>query len=191
MSPRHIPNLITLLRIVLVIPVIRLMLDGEYQWALALFAVAGISDGVDGFLAKHYGWQSRLGSYLDPLADKLLLISCFLASARLGLLPVWLTFAVVLRDVVIVAGAVAYYVLSQPFEGDPHWTSKVNTFAQLVLILAVLLRETVTPIPEPLMAGLIGTVLMTTVGSGLLYVWIWSRRYRRDRAQRATGREAH
>ncbi|NJD06695.1 MAG: CDP-alcohol phosphatidyltransferase family protein [Methylococcaceae bacterium] len=183
MSPRHIPNLITLLRILLVIPVVRLMLHGEYHWALALFAVAGISDGVDGFLAKRYGWQSRLGSYLDPLADKLLLISCFLATAYLGLLPVWLAAVVLLRDVVIVLGAVAYYILSQPFEGDPHWTSKVNTFTQLVLILAALLRQTVLEIPDALLDGLIGAVLLTTTGSGLLYVWSWSLRYLRDRAQ--------
>ena len=189
MSPRHIPNLITLMRILLVIPVVRLMLQGEYHWALALFAVAGISDGVDGFLAKQYGWQSRLGSYLDPLADKLLLISCFVATAYLGLLPVWLAAVVLLRDVVIVSGAVAYYVLSQPFEGDPHWTSKVNTFAQLVLILAVLLRQAVLEVPEALLDGLIGAVLLTTAGSGLLYVWSWSLRYLRDRARRTQNRE--
>jgi cardiolipin synthase len=184
MSPRHIPNLITVLRILLVAPVIRLMLRGEYEWALALFAVAGISDGLDGFLAKRYGWQSRLGSYLDPLADKLLLISCFIAAAYLGLLPVWLTVAVVLRDVVIVTGAVAYYILSQPFEGDPHWTSKINTFTQLVLILAVLLQQTLLQVPGQVLEGLMGLVLVTTVSSGLLYVWTWSRRYRRDRAER-------
>jgi cardiolipin synthase len=79
---------------------------------------------------------------------------------------------------------VAYYILSQPFEGDPHWTSKINTFTQLVLILAVLLQQTLLQVPGQVLEGLMGLVLVTTVSSGLLYVWTWSRRYRRDRAER-------
>jgi len=177
MSPRHIPNLITLLRILLVAPVVRLMLEGDFTWALLWFAVAGVSDGVDGFLAKHYGWQSRLGSYLDPLADKLLLVSCFVAASYLGLLPVWLSTLVVARDLVIVAGATAYYLLAHPFEGDPHWLSKVNTFLQLVLILAVLLQQVwprLEPVWQPLLVILVSA---STAGSGLWYVWTWGRRY--------------
>lgn len=137
MSPRHIPNLISVCRILLVYPVIHLMLAGRFDWALGLFVVAGVSDAVDGFLAKHFHWQSRLGSYLDPVADKLLLISSYLALGWLDLVPFWLAGLVVLRDVVIFGGAVAYYFLLKPFEGQPLLISKLNTLCQLLLVFAV------------------------------------------------------
>lgn len=177
MQARHIPNLITGLRILLVFPVIHYLLERRFGLSLGLFMLAGVSDGLDGFLAKHYGWQSRLGSYLDPLADKLLLVSCFLVLAWIGLVPVWLTVAVVLRDAVILAGAVAYYWLSQPFEGQPHWTSKVNTFFQLLLVVAVLSNQSLLPLPEGMLALLNGVVFITSLVSGVLYVHVWGSRY--------------
>ena len=106
MKRSDIPNLITVMRIVLVVPVSWSLLRQEFGLALALFFVAGVSDGLDGFLAKHYGWSSRLGALLDPLADKALLVACYASLAWIGLLPVWLLVLVVARDVVIVAGAV-------------------------------------------------------------------------------------
>lgn len=177
---RHIPNLITVFRILLVYPVVHLLLARRFGWALGLFFLAGVSDGLDGFLAKHYHWQSRLGSYLDPLADKLLLVSCFVALAWIGLVPVWLTVAVVLRDVVILGGAVAYYVLHQPFEGQPHWTSKVNTFFQLFLVVVVLGGQSVWPVPEGLLLALDWLVMLTSLVSGALYVSVWGGRYWRE-----------
>ena len=180
MQARHIPNLITGLRILLVYPVIHYLLERRFGLGLGLFFLAGVSDGLDGFLAKHYHWQSRLGSYLDPLADKLLLVSCFLVLAWMGLVPVWLTVAVVLRDAVILAGAIAYYLLSQPFEGQPHWTSKVNTFFQLLLVVAVLFSQGVRPLPDGLLSLLYGVVLVTSLVSGVLYVRVWGRRYWRE-----------
>lgn len=180
MQARHIPNLITGLRILLVFPVIHYLLERRFGLSLGLFMLAGVSDGLDGFLAKHYGWQSRLGSYLDPLADKLLLVSCFLVLAWIGLVPVWLTVAVVLRDAVILAGAVAYYWLSQPFEGQPHWTSKVNTFFQLLLVVAVLSNQSLLPLPEGMLALLNGVVFITSLVSGVLYVHVWGSRYWRE-----------
>ena len=183
MHPRHIPNLITLVRIVLVWPVTELMLEGNFVWSLGLFALAGISDGLDGFLAKHYGWQSRLGSYLDPLADKLLLICCYVAAGWLGLLPTWLVLVVILRDAVIVTGAVAYYFLLHPFEGQPHWSSKINTFLQLALILAVLAHQVWPGRWEIPILWLIPMVLASTLGSGAWYVWAWGTRYVREKRQ--------
>jgi len=177
---KHIPNLITVLRILLVYPVIDYLLARRFGVALGLFFLAGVSDGLDGFLAKHYHWQSRLGSYLDPLADKLLLVSCFLVLAWLGLVPVWLTVAVVLRDAIILAGAVAYYFLSEPFEGQPHWTSKVNTFLQLLLVVVVLFSQSVQTLPEGLLMGLNGLVLLSSLVSGVLYVQVWGSRYWRN-----------
>ncbi len=180
MKARHIPNLITGMRILLVDPVIQYLLDRRFGISLGLFVLAGLSDGLDGFLAKHYRWQSRLGSYLDPLADKLLLVSCFLALAWMRLIPVWLTVAVVLRDVVILAGAISYYFLLRPFEGQPHWTSKVNTFFQLLLIVSVLFSHGVWSLPKSLLFLLIMIVFATSLVSGVIYVRIWGSRYWRE-----------
>ena len=180
MDARHIPNLITVFRILLVYPVIALLLARRFDLALGLFVLAGLSDGLDGFLAKHYHWQSRLGSYLDPLADKLLLVSCFLSLAWLGLIPVWLTVAVVLRDVIILSGAIAYYFLLKPFEGQPHWTSKLNTFFQLLLVVSVLFSQGVRPLAEGLVFSLFLVVFITSIVSGTLYVYIWGSRYWRE-----------
>lgn len=180
MQARHIPNLITGLRILLVYPVIYFLLERRFGLSLGLFFLAGVSDGLDGFLAKHYHWQSRLGSYLDPLADKLLLVSSFLALAWLGLVPVWLAAAVVLRDAVILAGAVAYYFLLRPFDGEPHWTSKVNTFLQLLLVVSVLFSLGVWPLPAWLLSALMGVVFAASLVSGAVYVRVWGGRYWRE-----------
>ena len=107
----HIPNLICVFRIVLVWPIVVSLLDGRYLHSLLLIALAGFSDGLDGFLAKHFDWRSRLGGLLDPIADKLLLVSTFLTLTITGLVPVWLTAVVILRDVTIVSGGLAYHVL--------------------------------------------------------------------------------
>ncbi len=176
----YLPNIISVLRIVLVYPVTVLLLERRFDWALGLFVVAGLSDGLDGFLAKHYGWQSRLGSYLDPLADKLLLIACFIASGWLGLIPIWLVVAAILRDVVIVTGGALYYFLLHPFEGKPLLLSKLNTLCQLLLIVAVLANETLLPLPTGLMSVLIYIVFTTTLASGALYVYIWGQSYWRE-----------
>jgi cardiolipin synthase len=180
MQARNIPNYITVARIVLVFPVIHFMLEHRFDWALGLFFVAGVSDGLDGFLAKHYHWQSRLGSYLDPLADKLLLASSFLCLAWMGLVPFWLAAIVVLRDVIIIAGAVAYYFLLKPFEGTPHWMSKINTFFQLLFVVSVLFSLGVSALPPWLLAALQLLVLATSLASGAIYVYVWGRRYWRE-----------
>jgi cardiolipin synthase len=174
---KHIPNLITLMRMLLVYPTIALMLSGRYGAALILFAIAGASDGLDGFLAKHYHWQSRLGSFLDPLADKLLLITSFMALAWLNLVPLWLTVVVVLRDLIILAGAIAYYLLHEPFDGQPHWTSKVSTFLQLLLVLMILFDLSIQPMPPIVLPSLIWLVLLSSLGSGFIYIWVWGGRY--------------
>ena len=180
MQARHIPNLITGVRILLVYPVIHFLLERRFALSLGLFFLAGVSDGLDGFLAKHYGWQSRLGSYLDPLADKLLLVSSFLALAELDLVPLWLVATVVLRDAVILAGAVAYYFLHRPFEGEPHWTSKVNTFFQLLLVVSVLFAQGVWPLPRWLLSVQMLAVFATSLLSGVVYVYLWGGRYWRE-----------
>ena len=180
MNVRHIPNIITVLRIILVFPVNYFLLERRFGLALILFALAGLSDGLDGFLAKHYRWQSRLGSYLDPLADKFLLVSSFLTLAWMGFVPYWLAAAVVLRDLTILTGAIAYYFLLRPFEGQPHWTSNVNTFFQLLLVVSVLFSQSVRHLPDVLMGFLFLVVFATSLVSGVLYVKVWGSSYWRE-----------
>lgn len=176
MIARQIPNLITGLRLLLVPPLLLLLINRQFLAALILFAMMGVSDALDGFLAKYYGWHSRLGSYLDPMADKVMQISSFIALGWLQLLPVWLVALVILRDVVIVCGAVAYRLLVGALEISPSLISKVNTFMQIVLVLAVILFQLV-PQPDWALPLLIALTALTTIVSGLDYVLEWSRRY--------------
>jgi cardiolipin synthase (CMP-forming) len=175
-----IPNLITVLRIVLVAPISWLLLRQEFGLALALFFVAGASDGLDGFLAKHYGWSSRLGALLDPLADKALLVACYASLAWIGLLPVWLLALVVARDVVIVAGAVVYNFRIRRLEAQPTLISKLNTLLQILLVLLVIVQQLVPWVNELWVRVLIYAVTVSVVWSGLDYVVTWSRRVRHD-----------
>lgn len=177
MKARHIPNAITVFRIVLVVPIVQAMLAERFQTALLLFIAAGLSDALDGFLAKYFQWQSRLGSLLDPVADKLLLVSCFVTAGYLSLLPGSLVFAVVLRDLLIVIGASAYYLLLGPFEGEPLLFSKLNTLVQLVLVVAVLTDQAVGAIPSEMLDLLLVLTWVTTVLSGTMYVYLWGRSY--------------
>ncbi len=179
---RHIPNIISALRVLLVIPVVMLLLERQYGAALILFAIAGISDGVDGFLAKHFGWQSRLGSILDPLADKLLLVGSFLSLAWLGLIPLALVVAVMLRDVIIVLGAIALHYRYGRFEMQPTRVSKVNTFFQIVLVLAVVFYHGEFAQVPWIVDSLVYIVWATTLISGANYVWIWGRHVLRNPA---------
>ena len=121
MKRSDIPNIITVFRFLLVPPVVLLLLNHRYGAALIVFGVAGFSDALDGFLAKRYGWSSRMGAIMDPLADKLLLVASFVTLGWLGLIPPWLVALVILRDVVIVIGAMIYHwcVVSRNHAPDP------------------------------------------------------------------------
>ena len=175
-----IPNLITGLRMFLTIPIIGLLLHERYGESLALFFIAGFSDGVDGFLAKRYGWTSQLGGFLDPLADKLLLMGTILVLGWQALLPGWLVVLVVLRDVVIVSGALVYYYLIGPFKAAPLLISKINTLMQLGLTLAVIFDRGVVALPPPLLTLGIYLTGLTTLASGVVYVQTWGRRALRE-----------
>jgi cardiolipin synthase len=173
-----IPNLISVLRILLTVPVVWMLLTHRFDLALLLFAIAGISDGLDGFLAKHFGWQSRLGGLLDPLADKVLLISSYVCLALLGLIPLALMVLVIVRDLIIVTGALIYNFRIEELEAEPSVISKINTFAQIVLVLAVVLDQGLLALPDGVLTLLIWSVFVTTIASGVNYVWVWSRRAR-------------
>ena len=177
---RHLPNLITALRMVLVVPLCWLIEDGRYEGALLVAAVAGVSDALDGFLAKRFGWQSWLGGLLDPIADKLLLTVAFIWLALAAALPVWLAAVVVGRDLVIVVGAIAYHLLIGRFEAAPSRLSKLTTAIQIgfVLVLLLHLAHWITLAPAPRMALFVFTAAFT-VASGLHYVVVWGARARR------------
>lgn len=176
MDRRDIPNLISIMRIFLSIPIVWMLFEQRFDLALVLFAIAGISDGLDGYLAKRNNWQSQLGGLLDPLADKVLLVSSFLSLGLLSLIPLWLVMLVILRDLVIVTGALVYNFRIKELEAAPSIISKINTFAQIVLVLAVVLDMGLIELPVLVIDGLIWLVVITTVVSGVNYVWVWSRR---------------
>ena len=177
--PLHwLPNAISLLRIALVPPILFSILEGQFGLALVLFVVAGFSDGLDGYLAVRFGWSTRLGGLLDPAADKLLITGLFVTLAFAHHIPVWLAAAVILRDVVIVAGAMAYNFLIKPVPGEPTRVSKLNTALQMLFVLFVISRAGFGW-PEKISITVLGAaILVTVVISGVDYVLSWSRRAR-------------
>ena len=182
---RHLPNLITVLRMLLVVPLCWLIADARYGGALVIAAIAGLSDAVDGFLAKHYGWQTWLGGILDPIADKLLLMAAFLWLAFAGDVPGWLAALVIGRDLVIVCGAVAYYYLIGHFDASPSLLSKLTTLVQIVFVLGDLLRLShLIEVPDAVRTGAIAVTAILTVASGVHYVVVWSARAWRTRHAR-------
>jgi cardiolipin synthase len=178
MSLSWLPNAISLFRIALIPPILFLVVREQFGWALAVFFVAGFSDGVDGYLAVRFDWQSRLGGLLDPAADKLLMTGMFVTLAWGGHIPVWLAAAVIGRDVIIVAGALTYNYLFEPLEGEPTRISKVNTALQILFVLFVLSRAGYGW-PEEITITLLGAaVLVSVVVSGTDYVLSWTQRAR-------------
>jgi len=172
---KWLPNAICVARIALVLPVVMLLLDERYALALVLIVVAGASDALDGFLAKAFNWRTRLGSLLDPAADKLLVTSVFLSLTYLQWIPLAVTFVVVLRDVVIVIGAVAYQLTVGPVKGQPTVISKLNTAFQLSFLV---FTTTYAGFGWPSQISLVllgAAVVFTSINSGLNYVLTWSK----------------
>lgn len=176
MTLKDLPNLISMLRIALVAPVVWALATQQFVLALALFAVAGVSDGLDGFLAKHFHWESRLGSILDPIADKLLLVASFATLAWLGALPMWLLWLVLARDVMIIGGGLAYHYKVGQFDLTPLWSSKINTALQIALVLLVIIQQQWFEGFEQLVTIGIWLVVASVINSGTEYVLIWGAR---------------
>src|SRR5512134_6150 len=176
MSLRHLPNLLCVLRILLVYPVAIGILEARYPAVLALFAVAAFTDGLDGFLAKRFGWTSELGKHLDPLADKALLVTVFVCLSIADLAPWWLTSVVLLRDLVIIFGAIVYRALFGDLAGQPTLRSKLNTFCQILFCLVLVAQAAFDSPDEPVITMLGALVFVTTAVSGLEYVLIYVRR---------------
>ncbi|GFE84533.1 phosphatidylglycerophosphate synthase [Steroidobacter agaridevorans] len=173
---RHIPNALCILRMLLVVPIAWLLNAGEYKLTLWVFAFAGFTDGLDGFLAKRCGWMSELGKVLDPLADKILLVSVFIILAVLDIVPAWLAATAVLRDVTITAGAISYNALYGYPHGNPTVISKINTLCQIAYLLLAVAAKAGEWCPEVALMILGALVFVTTVVSGIDYVVVWSRK---------------
>lgn len=173
----QIPNLLTLLRI-LACPVLVLLLNGRhYEAALAVFVFAGITDGLDGYIAKRFNFVTPFGSMLDPIADKLLIASSYAMLAILGDIPFWLLVSVMFRDIVIIVGYLILVNMKHEVPMNPSYSSKLNTFTQICLVVAVLVQQSGLLSISPLIVLLIAGVLLTTVISGIQYVWYWVIRY--------------
>ncbi len=171
-----VPNIITLLRLAL-IPVVGCLLAVEsYRWALSLFLVAALSDLVDGYIARRFGLVSKLGATLDPIADKLNMFVVTVLLAWQALIPIWLALAIVLRDVVIAGGALAYHVLIGPVKMAPTLLSKINTFVEFALLLLVMAAAARRIESAAWIPSLFPVVLATVVASGVQYVWLWGRK---------------
>ncbi|MHB8741886.1 MAG: CDP-alcohol phosphatidyltransferase family protein [Sulfuricaulis sp.] len=173
MKISHLPNLITLFRIALSPVLILLLKEQEYAASLGVFVIAGVSDGLDGFIAKRFDSVSRLGSILDPLADKTLLVSSYVMLTLLGQLPFWLMLTVAFRDLLIIGGYLVYTSMVGPVQMRPSWLSKFNTFMQITLVIVILAQQALHLIYPPAVTVLIYAVLLTTVVSGLHYLWVW------------------
>lgn len=189
-SLRHIPNLITSIRILLVAPIAVTLVGHRFAATIVLFGLAALSDAADGFLAKRFGWRSELGAVLDPLADKLLLATVFITLGLLKLVPLWLVAAAVARDVIIVAGAVLYRLCIGPLSVRASIVSKFNTLCQAAFIMAVVGREQFS-VPPQWAATVLGALVFATVTvSGIDYVLIYGRRalnFTRPRAAARAG----
>lgn len=176
---RHLPNALSILRMLLAIPVAMLLARGQFALTFAVFAFAALTDALDGALAKHFGWTSELGKMLDPLGDKLLLMTVFISLTALDHVPLWLALTAIGRDVVITAGAIVYRVWLGPIQGSrPTPVSKVNTLCQITYLLAVMEAVALGRLPSELITALGALVFLTTVVSGLDYVLTYSRRAR-------------
>jgi cardiolipin synthase len=173
---RHIPNILCLLRIALILPLLQAMFAGEQLRILLLFMIAALSDALDGYLAKRFHWTSELGRFLDPLADKLLLMSVFIAAAWLDIAPWWVAAVVVARDLVIGVGALMFRLWFGPLRGRPTVISKINTAVQILYLLAVILASSFGLPPREMLEALAMAVVITTIASGIDYVARFVRR---------------
>ena len=170
---RDIPNMLTIIRLLLVFPLVILLWQELYASALLVFFIAGLSDGLDGYLAKRYNWTSVFGSVADPIADKLLMVSSYFVMCWQLHLPWWIFVLILIRDLVIVSGGLFYHHLFGVKEMLPTYLSKTNTFLQILLVLVVMFGLAFNYDLQVFITWLIYLVTFTTVGSGLQYSIIW------------------
>ncbi|HEY9163525.1 MAG TPA: CDP-alcohol phosphatidyltransferase family protein, partial [Magnetovibrio sp.] len=174
----NLPNLITLLRIAAVPFTVWLILEGQLVVAFWLFVAAGVSDALDGFIAKRFNMETELGKYLDPLADKLLLVSIYVTMGMEGYIVNWLVILVVFRDIFIVGGALLFETVTHALTVQPLMVSKVNTTVQIVFAAAVMASVGYAiELGEWVVDVLVLATAATTIASGVTYAVEWVRRW--------------
>ena len=170
-----IPNIITLGRIILVPVIVWAIVSSQMEIAFAIFVIAGVSDAVDGFLAKRFGMATELGAYLDPLADKAMIVSIYVALGIAGNIPRWLVILVVSRDIMIVGAVILSWLVDKPLQQKPLTISKLNTVAQIVyatVVLAALAFRWNIPVVLNILIGLVAVLTLLSVA---FYVAHWVR----------------
>jgi len=173
----YLPNLITIARIFAMIPLVWFMLEKNYEYALYIAMIAAFSDMLDGYLARRFGWEGRLGRILDPIADKIMMLCCYLLFAVQGLIPNWLLIIVLARDISIITGGVFYhYAILKVDKESPSLLSKFNTALQLLLIVVLLSHYSIFQFHPMVIDVLIYLVTFFTVSSGIHYVYFWSKK---------------
>jgi cardiolipin synthase len=177
----NLPNIISVLRLVAVPVVAWLILQQRWEAACWLFLAAAVSDGIDGLLARWLNQMTQLGAALDTIADKALGVVTLVMLTQAGAIPLWVTLAILLRDSIIVLGALSYRGLAGHLEIHPTWLGKTHMFAEFMLLTAVLAGLggllAVDAWQTPLFVG----VFVIAVMSGVQYVWIWGTKARRER----------
>ena len=169
----NIPNFITLCRVFLAPFVVWLLIAGQYKLALLVFCLASASDALDGWLARVTHTKTDLGTHLDPLADKLLLISAYTTLGIFKLIPTWLVITVISRDVLILGGLLLAWFMAKPVEVRPLFISKANTLAQIVFLILVLLQLAFADVPNVLVVAFTYLVGAFTMASGIAYLGAW------------------
>ena len=170
MKLKYIPNMICVARIILVAPIAWALVKEHYGLALLLILTAGLSDALDGFLARRFDWRTRLGGLLDPAADKLLMFTVFVTLTWMGWVPVWFTAIVIGRDIIIIGGAVVYQLLVEPVQGEPTRASKLNTVLQISFILLTIAHAWLGWPPTIAVNAIGAAVLVTIAISTVQYV---------------------
>lgn len=173
MNWSQLPNLISLFRLLLVPVVLVLMLEEAFTLALLVVLAAAVSDGIDGWLARRFGWYTPLGAVLDPLADKALMLVTYLGLGFLGLIPLWLPILVIFRDVTIAFGAWLHRRLYGAFKVTARRASKWNTAIQAGFVVMVLAAAGPLPLLLPLVPAAVVLVALSTLFSGLDYAWAY------------------
>jgi len=174
MKLRYIPNMITALRLLMIIPFFYYIIERKYSAALCVFILASLSDGIDGFLARKFQWQTKLGAFGDPLADKLLITVSYITLTYIRQLPLWFTLLMVSRDAIIIMGTGVWYYLFRSIKFTPTLLSKINTVFQLLLVISILYQLSFQLLPAFIIMYLIAITTATTSLSFADYVIRWT-----------------
>ena len=178
---RHLPNAITITRLILVLPIAFFIVEESYVLAFGLFALSGLSDGLDGALARRYGWVSTFGRLIDPLADKLMMITTAIVLGSLSHFPAMLVILIVTKDLAILGGVFSYTSLAGFPEIKPNLLGKVTTAAQILLIFLILLNLSFQNLLSLIVFDAwFWVVALLTVFDGIFYLWLWTNRLAQD-----------